>query len=189
MDVSAEDRRRVQEIKDDDRGGSILTTGLLDWQRQRSVDLSCFQVANSNTVSSLSSRCLFLILFSSYSFFCSLHEILSILQSSHLEMELLIVNVDHGISVSGCCIFDSNYNNLILSRYKFNISITSSKKRTLIVRNIFIFSCYATFRPLIFFDQFLIYREITFRYFFCVIDFSHFFLLISGLLCSLFIHI
>ena len=68
-DASAEDRQRVQGIEDDNGGGSRSTTGLVDWQRQRSVDFLCFQVANSNTVSSLSSRCLVLILFSSDSFF------------------------------------------------------------------------------------------------------------------------
>ena len=68
-DVSAEDRRRVQGIGDDYRGGSGLTTGPVDWQRQRSVDFNCFQVAKSSTVSSISSRCLVLILYSSDSFF------------------------------------------------------------------------------------------------------------------------
>ena len=62
-DASAEDRRHVQGIKDDDGCGSGLTTGLVDWQRQRSDDFSCFQVASSKTISSLSSRCLILILF------------------------------------------------------------------------------------------------------------------------------
>ena len=38
MDASTEDRRSVQGIEDDDRGGSRSTTGLVDWQRQRSVD-------------------------------------------------------------------------------------------------------------------------------------------------------
>ena len=55
MEASADDRRRVQGIKDDDGGGSRSTTGLVYWQRQRIVDFPCFQVANSNTVSSLSS--------------------------------------------------------------------------------------------------------------------------------------
>ena len=81
-DASSEDRRRVQGIKEDDGGGSISTTGLVYWQLQRIVDFTCFQVANSNTVSSLSSRYLVLILFSSYYFFPRLlHEILSVLQS------------------------------------------------------------------------------------------------------------
>ena len=52
-DALAEDRKRVQKIKDDDEGGSKLTTGLVDWQRKQSVDFPCFQVANSNTVFSL----------------------------------------------------------------------------------------------------------------------------------------
>ena len=79
-DASAEDRKRIQ--GNDDGGGSRSTTGLVDWQRQRSVDFPCFQVANSNTVSSLSSRCLVLMFFSSDPFFPhSLHEIISVLQS------------------------------------------------------------------------------------------------------------
>ena len=81
-DVSVDDRRRVQMIEDDDGGCSRSTTSLVDWQRQQSVDFPCFQVANSNTVSSLSSRCLVLLLFSLDHFFvCLLHEILSVLQS------------------------------------------------------------------------------------------------------------
>ena len=67
--VLAEDRQHVQGIKDDDGGGRGLTTGPVDWQQQRSVDFPCFQVANSNNVSSLSSFCLVLILFSSDPFF------------------------------------------------------------------------------------------------------------------------
>ena len=82
MDASEEYRRRVQGIKDDDRGDSGLKTGPVDCQRQRGVYFTCFQVANSNTVLSLSSRCLVLILFSSdYFCFCLLHEILPVLQS------------------------------------------------------------------------------------------------------------
>ena len=34
----AEDIRRVQGIGDNNGGGSGLTTGLVDWQRQQSVD-------------------------------------------------------------------------------------------------------------------------------------------------------
>ena len=68
-DALAEDRRRVQGIEDDDGGGSRLTTGLVDWQQKRSVYFPCFQVANSNTVLSLSNCCLVFILFSSYPFF------------------------------------------------------------------------------------------------------------------------
>ena len=41
-DVLTEDRQRVQGIEDNDRGGSGLTTGLVDWQRQRCVDFPCF---------------------------------------------------------------------------------------------------------------------------------------------------
>ena len=81
IDASAEDIRRVQEIEDDNGCGSISTSRLLDWQRKRSIDFPCFQVANSNNVSYLSSGCLVLILFSSDSFFRLLHEILSVLQS------------------------------------------------------------------------------------------------------------
>ena len=68
-DVSMEDRKHVQGIEDNDGGGSGLTTGPVDWQPQRSVDFPCYQVANSNTVLSLFSCCLVLILFSSDSFF------------------------------------------------------------------------------------------------------------------------
>ena len=68
-EASAEDRQRVQGIEDDDGCGRRLTTGLVDWQPQHSVDFSCFQVDNSNNVSSLSSLCLVLILFPSYYFF------------------------------------------------------------------------------------------------------------------------
>ena len=53
-DASAEDRQRVQGIKDDDGGRSVLITGPVDWQRHQSVDFPYFQVAISNTVSSLS---------------------------------------------------------------------------------------------------------------------------------------
>ena len=62
-DVPAEDRRRVQGMEYNDGGGRIPMTALVDWQRQRSVDFPSFQFANSNTVSSLSSRCHVLILF------------------------------------------------------------------------------------------------------------------------------
>ena len=80
--ASAEDRRRVQGIEDNDGGSVRSTTGLVDWKRQQSVYFPCFQVANSNNFSSLYSCYLVLILFSSDSFFfCSLHEILSVLQS------------------------------------------------------------------------------------------------------------
>ena len=68
IEVSVEDIRRIQGIRDDNGGGSGLTTGLEDWQRQQSVDFTCYCVANSNNVSSLSCRCLILILFSSGSF-------------------------------------------------------------------------------------------------------------------------
>ena len=68
-DVLVEDRRCVQGIEDNGGGRSGLTTGPVDWQRQRSVDFPCFQVANSNIVSYLSSSCLVLILFLSDSFF------------------------------------------------------------------------------------------------------------------------
>ena len=45
-------------------------------------------------------------------------------------------------------------NNIILTRYKFNINISTSNKITLMVRTIFIFSSYARLRPLIFWDKF-----------------------------------
>ena len=66
--ASAEDRRCVQGIEDNNGGDIRSTTGQVDWKRQWSVDFPCFQVANSNTVSSLSIRCLVLIFFSSGSF-------------------------------------------------------------------------------------------------------------------------
>ena len=68
MDVSEEDRQRVQGIKDNNIGSSGLTTGPLDWQQQHSVGFPSFQVDNINTVLSLSTCCLVLILFSSDSF-------------------------------------------------------------------------------------------------------------------------
>ena len=80
-DATLEGRRRVQGIEDNDGGGSRSTTGLADWKRQWTVDFPCFQVSNSNTVSHLSSRCLVLIFFIRFLFICSLHEILSVLQS------------------------------------------------------------------------------------------------------------
>ena len=81
-DMSAEDRRRVQGIRDDVGGGRGSETGTVDWKQQWSVDFTCYHVAYSNTVSSLSRRCLILIFFSSNSSLCfSLQEILSVLQS------------------------------------------------------------------------------------------------------------
>ena len=68
-DASVEDRQLVQGIEEDDGSGSGLMTVPVYWQLQQSIYFSCFQVANSNTVSSLSSRCLVLILFSSDSIF------------------------------------------------------------------------------------------------------------------------
>ena len=49
--------------------GSETMTGPVDCQRQQSVDFTCYCVAKSNTASSLSRRCLVLILFSSDYFF------------------------------------------------------------------------------------------------------------------------
>ena len=63
MEASEEDRRHVQGIGDDNIGGSGSITGPMDWQQQRSTDFLCDCVANSNTVSSLSRRCLFLNFF------------------------------------------------------------------------------------------------------------------------------
>ena len=68
-DASEEDRRCVQGIEDEDVGGSGSTTGPVNWQWQRSVYFTCFQVANSNPVSSISSRCLVLIFFHQIPFF------------------------------------------------------------------------------------------------------------------------
>ena len=67
-DTSEEDRQRVQGNEDDYGGGSGSMMGPVDWQRQQSVNFPCFQVATSNTISSLSSLSLILILFSSDSF-------------------------------------------------------------------------------------------------------------------------
>ena len=83
-EASADDIERVLGIEDDDRGGrgSGSMMGLMSWQQQRSVDFTCYRMANSNTVSSLSCRCLVLVLFSSDTFnFSSLQEILTVLQS------------------------------------------------------------------------------------------------------------
>ena len=82
MEASTEDIQRVQGIRDDNGGGSGLTTGPVDWQQQRSVGFTCYRVANSNTVSSLYICCIVLILFSSDSILPrSLQEIISVLQS------------------------------------------------------------------------------------------------------------
>ena len=81
-DTLSEDRRCVQGIKYNDGGGSRSTTCLVDCKRQRSVDVTCFKVANINAVSSLSSCCLVLIVFFiRLLFWGSLHEILLVLQS------------------------------------------------------------------------------------------------------------
>ena len=81
-EASAEDRQRVQGIRDNEGGGRGLMIGPVDFQQKRSVDFTCYQAANSNTVSSLSFRCLVLMFFSSDSFPPrSLQEILSVLQS------------------------------------------------------------------------------------------------------------
>ena len=64
----AEDRQTIQGIRDDDGGGSGSTTGPMDRQRRQSVNFTCYSVASSNTVSSLSCCCLIWILFSSYLF-------------------------------------------------------------------------------------------------------------------------
>ena len=49
-EASAEDRKRVQGIGDNVGGDSGSTTGLMDWQRQRSVGFSCYHFANSNNL-------------------------------------------------------------------------------------------------------------------------------------------
>ena len=66
--ASVEDKRHVQGIRGNDGGCIGSTTGPMDWKRQQSVNFPFYRVANSNTVSSLSCRCLVLILFSSDSF-------------------------------------------------------------------------------------------------------------------------
>ena len=65
-DASPEDIRHVQGIEDNEKGGIRLTTSLVDWQRQQSVDFLCVQVANSNTNTS---RFLVLIFFHQIPFF------------------------------------------------------------------------------------------------------------------------
>ena len=83
--ASEEDRGRVQGIGDNNRGGSVLTTGPVDWQQQQSVDFPCYCVANSNTVSSMSCLCLvavsFWYCFHHIPFFRSMQKILPKLQS------------------------------------------------------------------------------------------------------------
>ena len=66
---SVDDIQFVQGIGYNDGGGSGSTTGTMDLQQKQSVDFPCYRVANSNTVSYLSRRCLVLIFFSSDSFF------------------------------------------------------------------------------------------------------------------------
>ena len=81
-EASVEDIWRVQGIGEEDGVGSGSTMGPVDWKQQQSVDFPSYRVANSNTVLSLSCRCLVLILFSLYSFFPrSLQEIISALKS------------------------------------------------------------------------------------------------------------
>ena len=81
-EASTENRTHVQGTGDNNRGGSGLTTGLMDWKWQGSVNFHCYRVSKGNIVSPLYRCCLVLILFSSESFiFCSLKEILSVLQS------------------------------------------------------------------------------------------------------------
>ena len=50
----ADDRQRVQGVRDDGRGGNGSMTVPLDWKRQLSIDISYYCVANSNTVSWMS---------------------------------------------------------------------------------------------------------------------------------------
>ena len=78
-EASKKERRRVQGTGDNNRGVSGLKMGLMNWQRQQSVNFPYHRLANSITVLSLSCCCFILILFSSYPFFCSLREILSVL--------------------------------------------------------------------------------------------------------------
>ena len=61
--ASAEDIQCVKGLGDGNGGGSSSTTGLVDWQQKRSVDFSCYLVANSNIVSFLSRHCIVLVLF------------------------------------------------------------------------------------------------------------------------------
>ena len=61
--ASAEDRRCVQGIGDNNRSDSGSTTSLVDWQRKWRVDFPCYRVSNSNTVLTLSRRCLVSIFF------------------------------------------------------------------------------------------------------------------------------
>ena len=66
---SVKDRQCVQGILGKDGGGIGSTTSPMGWKQERGVDFPCYHVANSNTVLSLSRRCLVLILFSSDYFF------------------------------------------------------------------------------------------------------------------------
>ena len=68
-DASAEDRIRVQGIKDDNGGCRRSTTEPVDSQRKWSVYFPCFQVINSNTVLYLSSHCIVLMLFYHINFY------------------------------------------------------------------------------------------------------------------------
>ena len=81
-EASAEDIRRAQRTKDNSGGDRGSKTSSVYWQQQRSVDFTCYRVANSNTVLSLSPCCLVLIFFSSDCLFYHLmQERLSVLQS------------------------------------------------------------------------------------------------------------
>ena len=68
-EASAEDRRHVQGIRDDDGGGSGSMTGPVDWQQQQIVDFPFYWLSNGNTASSLSIFCLVLIFFVRFLFF------------------------------------------------------------------------------------------------------------------------
>ena len=81
------------------------------------------------------------------------------------------------------------YYDFILTPFKVKINITTSTKRTLMVRTIIILSCYARFRPLVFLGQFEVNSKIIFSYFFDVIEFCQYLMLKSGLLCRLLIPI
>ena len=62
-EASVEDRKRVQGMGNNSRGGSGSTTDPVDWQQQWCVDFPCYRVANSNTVLYQSCYCIVFIFF------------------------------------------------------------------------------------------------------------------------------
>ena len=58
-EASAEYRQRIQGVRDDDEGGSGLTTGPMDWQQQHSV----YFLAIALLTVTLSRLCIFTVYF------------------------------------------------------------------------------------------------------------------------------